>query len=69
MPDLAGLLARRGLTLAAVDGYPSLWVRGLYPAWLGRGRPARVYELLTALRPTLFARDLILVAVKQGARE
>ena len=67
LPDLAGLLGSRGLALTDVAGYPSLWVRGLYPAWLGRGRPARVYELLTALRPTLFARDLMLLAVKRGA--
>ena len=67
LPDLAGLLGSRGLALTDVAGYPSLWVRGLYPAWLGRGRPARVYALLTALRPTFFARDLMLVAVKRGA--
>jgi methionine biosynthesis protein MetW len=64
--ELKRLLAQRGLTLAHVAGYPSLWVKALYPAWLGQGRPARAYELLTALRPTLFARDLILVAVKPG---
>ena len=64
--DLRRLLAERQMTIAAVGGYPSLWVPALYPPWMGRGRVARVYELLTGLRPTLFARDLILAAVKVG---
>lgn len=68
LPGLHALLADRGLELASVAGYPSLWVRALYPAWLGQGWPARAYEALTRLRPSLFARDLMLVAVKSGGQ-
>lgn len=64
LPDLRRLLAGRGLAVEQVDGSASLWVAGLYPAWLRGGLAARVYERLTRWRPTLFGRDLILLARK-----
>ncbi len=66
LPDLRRLLTEREVRLEVVDGSSSLWVRGLYPDWLRRGLPARLYEHLTACRPTLFGRDLILVGRKAG---
>jgi len=65
LPDLRRLLAERGVTIEQVDGSASLWVQALYPPWLRRRLPARAYEWLTRRRPTLFGRDLILVARKQ----
>jgi methionine biosynthesis protein MetW len=64
LPDLRRLLAERNVRLEIVDGSSSLWVRGLYPDWLRRGLPARIYERLVPWRPTLFGRDLILVGRK-----
>lgn len=65
LPDLRRLLHQRGLAIDQVSGSASLWVRGLYPAWLRRGLAARVYEALTRRRPTLFGRDLVLLAHKE----
>jgi methionine biosynthesis protein MetW len=62
--ELRELLAGRGMVIEHVDGSASLWVPGLYPHWLRGGRPARLYEWLTHRRPTLFGRDLILLAMK-----
>jgi len=65
LPDARALLARRGLTIEQADGSASLWVRGFYPAWLGRGLAARLYARLARRWPALFARDFILVARKR----
>ncbi len=64
LPDLRELLSARNVHIEQVSGYHSLWVRGLYPAWMRRQPVSRIYEHLTRLRPTLFARDLILVGRK-----
>jgi methionine biosynthesis protein MetW len=64
LPDLRRLLHDRGLAVEQVSGSASLWVRGLYPAVLRSGLAARGYEALTRLRPTLFGRDLVLLARK-----
>ena len=64
LPDLRRLLQTRGLAIEQVSGSASLWVRGLYPAWLRSGPAARGYEALARSRPTLFARDLVLMARK-----
>lgn len=65
LPDLRRLLAGRGLAIEQVGGSASLWVRGLYPDLLRRSALAgRGYETLTRLRPTLFGRDLVLLARK-----
>ena len=66
LPDLRRLLHERSLAVEQVTGSASLWVRGLYPDWLRGGRPARGYEALARWRPTLFARDLILLARKEA---
>lgn len=63
--ELRRLLAERSLAIEHVDGSSSLWVRGLYPDWLRRRQPARVYERLVRWRPSLFGRDLIVVARKE----
>ena len=57
------------MSIVHVDGSASLWVPGLYPSWLRRGRPARLYEGLTHRRPTLFGRDLIILAEKNPITE
>ncbi len=64
LPDLRRLLHDRGLRVEQVSGSASLWVRGLYPAFLRSGAAARGYEALTRLRPTLFGRDLVVLARK-----
>ncbi|MEA3336211.1 MAG: methionine biosynthesis protein MetW [Chloroflexota bacterium] len=63
--ELRALLKERGVVLEHVGGSASLWVEGLYPNWLRRNTSARVYESLARLRPTLFARDLIIVGRKE----
>jgi len=67
LPELRSLLIERGLHIEHLDGSASLWVRGLYPGWLRHGLPARLYEEATRRRPTLFGRDLILLARKGAA--
>lgn len=65
LPDLRRLLGQRGVLVVHVDGFHSLWVCALYPDWMRRRWPARLYEWLTPRRPTLLARDLIVVGVKR----
>ncbi len=64
--DTKAQLAARGLRVEHLDGSASLWVRGLYPAWLGRGLPAKVYRRLARRWPSFFARDFIIVARRTG---
>ena len=65
LPDVRDLLARLGVTVEQTDGSASLWVAGLYPAWLQRGVPARLYTRLARRWPSLWARDFILVGRKR----
>lgn len=64
LPDTRILLARRSIAVEGVDGSASLWVPGLYPAWLRRGLPAKLYTRLARRWPALFARDFIVVGRK-----
>jgi methionine biosynthesis protein MetW len=65
LPDTAEMLGGRGLVIEHTDGSASLWVAGLYPAFLRRGLPARIYTRLARGWPALFARDFIVVARKR----
>lgn len=67
LAELRHLFDYRGLRIVSVRGSSSLWVRSLYPDWLRRRPFARMYETLTRWRPTLFARDLVIVARKPMA--
>lgn len=58
-------LAERDIAITHVDGSASLWVRDLYPNWLRRPPFSRLYVRLARRFPTLFARDLIVIAVKR----
>lgn len=64
LPDMRLMLARRGIRIEQTDGSASLWVKGLYPTWLRRGLPAKVYTRLARRWPALFARDFIVVGRK-----
>ena len=64
LPDTRILLARRGIAVEQVDGSASLWVPGLYPAWLRRGPAAKLYARLARRWPALLARDFIVVGRK-----
>ncbi len=66
IPDITEQLAARGLQVEQIDGSASLWVTGLYPAWLRRGLPAKIYGRLARRWPALFARDFIIVAHRGG---
>jgi hypothetical protein len=66
LSEMRPMLAKRGITVAAVDGSASLWVKGLYPVWLRRGVAAKLYTRLARRRPSLFARDFIVVGRKAG---
>ncbi len=68
LPDVRDLLARRGIAVEQTDGSASLWVTGLYPAWLRQGRLARPYARLARRWPALLARDFIVIGRKQAAR-
>jgi methionine biosynthesis protein MetW len=64
LPDIRLLLAARRIKVEQTDGSASLWVKGLYPFWLRRGLPARLYTRLARRWPSLFARDFIVVGRK-----
>ncbi len=64
LPDLRLLLAARRIKIEQTDGSASLWVKGLYPFWLRRGFPAKVYTRLARRWPAFFARDFIVVGRK-----
>lgn len=66
LSEMRPMLAKRGIAIEAVDGSASLWVKGLYPVWLRRGLAAKVYTRLARRRPSLFARDFIVVGRKAG---
>ncbi len=61
LPDARTLLAARGIAVERVDGSASLWVRGLYPAFLRSGLAARLYTWCARRWPSLFARDFIVI--------
>jgi len=67
LSDMRPLLKKRGITVETVDGSASLWVKGLYPAWLRRGLPAKVYTRLARRWPSFYARDFIVVGRKAAA--
>lgn len=64
LPDITVQLTARGFTVTETDGSASLWVKGLYPAFLRRGLPAKIYTRLARRWPALWARDFIVVAHK-----
>ncbi len=68
LSDMRLLLQLRRVEIEQVDGSASLWVKGLYPFWLRRGMPARLYTRLARRRPSLFARDFIVVGRKSDGR-
>ena len=64
--DARALLAARGIGVERVDGSASLWVRGLYPAFLRSGLAARFYTWCARRWPSLFARDFIVIGRRQA---
>ena len=67
LPEMRALWAEHGVQLLSTEGTASLWAEALYPAWMRQGRMAGLYLHLTRLRPSLFARDLVLVGRKRGS--
>lgn len=61
LKETRALLKSRGARITRLRGFPSLWVKGLYPRLLRAPVIRSLYSLLTRLRPTLFARDLLLI--------
>lgn len=66
LADIRRMLTRQPLTIVGVEGAPSLWVRGLYPKFMRAPGIGTLYRQLTRLRPSFFARDLLLVGRKLG---
>jgi SAM-dependent methyltransferase len=64
LPELKRWTRQAGLRVDAVRGSPSLWVKGLYPAVFRLPGVRWLYKGLCRLRPSLFARDVILVCAK-----
>lgn len=64
--EAISLCRARGLVVREVDGSASLWARDFYPAWVRRRRFRRPYTWLARHCPSLFARDFVLVAVREG---
>lgn len=64
LPQLRRAVRALGLRIERVRGFPSLWVKGLYPAVFRAPGVRGFYRLLTRLRPSLFGRDLLLVCRK-----
>jgi SAM-dependent methyltransferase len=67
LPEARALVRDAGLHLTRVRGFPSLWVKGLYPSLFRAPGIRSLYRLLCRLRPTLFGRDLILVCRRPRA--
>ena len=66
LPEVSSWARDAGLSVQKVRGFPSLWVKGLYPALLRAPGVRGFYRLLCRLRPSLFARDVILICTKTG---
>ena len=64
--EAGAVCMKHGARVVAADGYASLWVRGFYPRPFRWSPVAAVYNRLARLRPSLFARDFILVCRKEG---
>lgn len=62
--EVRRLLREEGLVPVETTGFPSLWVKGLYPSFFRAPLVKQVYGLLTRLMPGLFARDVMVVARK-----
>ena len=58
------MVRAEGLTPNKLRGFPSLWVKGLYPKLFRAPGIRSLYNGLTRLRPTLFGRDVLLVCEK-----
>jgi SAM-dependent methyltransferase len=69
LPDLRPPLRDLGFRVDSVLGFPSLWVKGLYPPFFRLAGFRHFYAFLTRLRPTLFGRDLLLVCRKHLDQE
>ncbi len=67
LPELRRWVVDAGLQVRSVRGFPSLWVKGLYPAMLRAPLIRGLYRGLCRLRPSLFARDVILVCSKPSS--
>ena len=65
LPDIGALLAERSLRIVRTDGSASLWVEGLYPRFFAAvATPPGPIPGWRGHRPSLFARDFIVVAEK-----
>jgi SAM-dependent methyltransferase len=67
LTEIRQWLGDRNIVIDQVDGSPSTWVRGLYPAWIRHPWVRPWYEKTAHHWPTLLARDLIVIGRKQGA--
>jgi SAM-dependent methyltransferase len=65
LPSARALVRAHGLEPRRVDGCACLWVKGLYPRLFRAPVVRSLYEGLVKLRPSLFARDLILACTKR----
>ena len=65
LPGLRRQLVGLGFRIRRVRGSASLWVKGLYPSFFRAPGVRQVYGLLARLRPSLFARDLLLVCTSE----
>ncbi|MAG31021.1 MAG: hypothetical protein CL908_09045 [Deltaproteobacteria bacterium] len=64
LPELRRMVRGEGLTVTKTSGFPSLWVKGLYPSLFRAPGVRQLYGALCRLRPSVFARDVIVVARK-----
>jgi len=60
--EARSILRELGLVPVETSGFASLWVKGLYPRLLRAPLVRSLYGLLVRLRPSLFARDVLIVA-------
>ena len=59
------LCRERGLRVLELDGSASLWAREFYPAWVRSRRLRRPYTWLAHRWPSLFARDFVVMCLKE----